>query len=299
MKMRSKRIVALLVIMSMALTACGTPAATPATQESESTTTTTTEATTTTTTTTESTTTTTTAEASTTTTTTKTSTTSQTTYPKGHPNYKDNPAYKDKNAAPGKEKQQFLFRLNGEDVVFMFEKAMRDPYYDDCLLWHYTGTTKDGIVYTCIVAAEQNQIWKIRCAENGNAADVTEATAQAYTKQFIVDHGLSLSLNDVSVRNSPLDHITLWSVFFPMEQKGDHFNFSLTVGKNGAVRISDLEAEFTETVEGQVNSHPYCLGEVYPLLVPRWISEPLPVTTTAETTTTTKDTFHNFTTHIR
>ena len=267
------------LLLSFLLTACAAPVEqTPAPQESESTTTTVAE--------------------TETTTTTKTSTTSQTTSPKGHLNYKDNPAYEDKNAAPGKEKQQFLFRLNGEDVVFMFEKAMRDPYYDDCLLWHYTGTTKDGIVYTCIVAAEQNQIWTIKCTENGNAADVTEATAQAYTKQFIVDHGLSLSLNDVSVRDSPIDYITLWSVFFPMEHKGDHFRFILTVGKNGAVRISWLEAGFSEIVEGQVNSHPYCLGEVYPLLVPRWISEPLPVTTTAETTTTTKDTFHNYTTHI-
>lgn len=293
MKSRYVRLIALVLLLLFSLTSCGTPTPAPQPQESESTTTTTTTTTTTaeaetTTTTTETTTTTTTAATTAITTkkttkptTTKpattqtTKTTKKTTTATTEPD--PNAPYEDNSLAPGKDKQRLVLNMLGEEIEMTFEKALVYPKDYDRLMWHYTGTTKTGVRYTCEVVAEQERISKISCPVKSDWGLFTEKEAIACIKQFFKPNKVPGKLEErhVSLAHSRIvtgpngEHLqqTIGRFGIPL---GDDFNkcSGVIYYNDGKPYVSELTAK---TWSGAWI--PGYSGDDIPLLIPRWKSE--------------------------
>lgn len=296
MKIRSIGSVSLALLLSAAITACGTeqhPAAT-ASQEASSTTATTESATATATTTTttsaaapssnakKSTASTVSKTAVSTSASSKAPATSSTTYPKGHPRYQSNPPFEDKSAAPGTDKRRLLFKVNGEEITFSFDAAMRYPLYDDALIWHYTGKTKAGIPVVCKVAAEQNAIFQVAYDVLFDRTVIKEKEARACMKRFLSDHNLSHLADKITLyedqymtkgtEDEPSKQVVSWSFVLPTEQENDSI-WCRIQSKDGTVYVDSVQGNNTAIVDGIYTELAYCLGTEYDLLIPRWKSE--------------------------
>ena len=129
MKTRPFGSVLMALFLCVALTACGTETPNPTPQESEITTT-----------------------AAPTTTTTTTA-----------PSIYD--PYEDASRAPGKDKQNFLLDILGDEIVMTYDKTMIHPniYTEDECLWYYNGTIPSGDSIRCRVNADTETIAYVEC----------------------------------------------------------------------------------------------------------------------------------------
>lgn len=261
--MRSFGPLVLAVLLLLSLVACQQAEPTPATPTDDEITTTTT-----------TTTATTTAKKPTTTTAT-TSNATLTTLATGTTETGSTDPYEVKDSDPGKDKQRLLFVLEGADVEFTFDKAMRYPRFDDVLMWHYTGTTKSGAVYTCMVLAERNTIYRLDCHANYDHTKIKEEDAHTYMEQFLEDQKLSASAGEfelqeikVSMRGDPPSVDVYWDILFPMEQEYDSIYVTIR-SKDGKLYVERISAQH----QAPSLRLPYCLENNYDMFVPRWISE--------------------------
>lgn len=62
---------------------------------------------------------------------------------------------------PSEDKQQFMLRVNGEDILFAFSES--GTSIDNSVYWVYKGTTKEEYSATCHVWAKQERIYGISC----------------------------------------------------------------------------------------------------------------------------------------
>ena len=158
----------------------------------------------------------------------------------------------------------------------IFDKAMVHPTENNTLMWHYTGTTKAGVLITCEVVAKQETIHSLTSSMPIDYGVITENDARSCLKRYLEINNISLNANDARFLHASAMVDTpegtqrdmVQTFYLQLENGGGTFS--------GNIRIVDGELHVVEVfakslVDGE--EVPYILSDDIPLLIPRWKSK--------------------------